>query len=159
MKYRRIGENGNRVKGNKGAAIMFTDGRSLLLLKRSEGSNQGAWDLPGGGARDNETDIGTAIKETKEETGLDSIPGYRFESFVSYDGRKKFTVFLYRVSEQFTVDVNEEHSDWEWVSIEDLSNKELHPKLEDNLPRYLKAIRRKIRSFNEWSQITEMLDF
>jgi len=159
VKYRRIGENGSRVKGNKGAAILFTDGRSLLLLKRSEGSNQGAWDLPGGGARDNETDIGTAIRETKEETGLDSIPGYRFESFVSHDGRKKLTVFLYRVSEQFSVDVSNEHSDWEWVSIETLNHRELHPKLEDNLPRYLKAIRRKVRSFNEWSQITDTLDF
>lgn len=157
MKYRRIGENGSRVKGNRGAAILFTDGKSLLLLKRSEGSHQGTWDLPGGGARDNETDIGTAIRETKEETGLDEIPGYRFESFVSHDGRKKFTVFLFRVSEQFTVEVNKEHSDWEWTSIGSLANKSLHPKLEDNLSRYLKAIRRKVRTFNEWSQITDLI--
>lgn len=157
MKYRRIGENGSRVKGNRGAAILFTDGKSLLLLKRSEGSEQDKWDLPGGGSRSNETDIGTAIRETKEETGLDAIPGYRFETFVSHDGRKKFTVFLYRVSEQFSVKVSKEHSDWEWASIESLKSKDLHPKLEDNLHRYLKSIRRKVRTFNEWSQITDLI--
>jgi len=158
MKYHRIGEGGNRVKGKKGAGILFTDGKSVLLLKRSLGTHQAKWDFPGGGARDGETSIGTAIRETKEETGLDNIPGYRFESFDSSAGKKKFIVFLYRVSEQFDVDVSDEHDDWEWVFIESLNKKDLHPKVEENMPRYLKAIRKKVRTFSEWSQITEIID-
>jgi len=157
MKYRRIGEQGSKVKGKRGAGILFTDGKSVLLMKRAAGSHQSKWDFPGGGARDGETDIGAAQREVKEETGLKAIPGYRFESLVSHDGQKKFTIFLYRVNDQFDVDVSDEHSDWDWTPLESLENKDLHPKLEDNLPRYLKAIRRKVKTFTEWSQITDLL--
>jgi 8-oxo-dGTP pyrophosphatase MutT (NUDIX family) len=159
VKYHRIGENGSKVKTKRGAGILFTDGQSLLLMQRSAGSHKSKWDFPGGGARVGETDIGAAMRETKEETGLEAIPGYRFESLVSHDGKKKFTVFLYRVSDQFQVETSDEHSDWDWTPIASLSHKDLHPKLEDNLPRYLKAIRRKIRSFSEWVEITECWNF
>lgn len=149
MKHR-IGEGGNPVKGKNAAGILFTDGSSMLLLKRAEGSHTGTWGLPGGHSMDGETEIGNAIRETKEETGLSSIPGYRFDEMSSRDGKKKFTVFLYRVGSQFDVDLSEEHTDWDWVDLNSFEDKDLHPKLEENLPRYLRCIRRKIRSFTEW---------
>jgi 8-oxo-dGTP pyrophosphatase MutT (NUDIX family) len=157
MKYRRIGEKGSKVEGKKSAGILFTDGRAILMLKRAEGSHKGTWALPGGHARPGETEIGNAVRETKEETGLKNIPGYRFESFTSRDGHKKFTAFLYRVSDHFDVSLSEEHTDWEWVSFDDLGSKDLHPKFEENLPRYLTAIRRKVRTFSEWTVLTELI--
>ena len=158
MKYHRIGEKGGKVEGKKSAGILFTDGRSILMLKRAEGSHKGTWALPGGHARPGESDIGNAVRETKEETGLKDIPGYRFESFVSRDGHKKFTAFLYRVPRHFDVSLSEEHSDWAWVSLENVGDKDLHPKFEENLPRYLKAIRRKVKTFSEWTTITAFID-
>lgn len=157
MKYHRIGEKGSKVEGKKSAGILFTDGRSILMLKRGEGSHSGTWALPGGHARPGESEIGNAVRETKEETGLETIPGYRFESFTSRDGHKKFTAFLFRVPNCFDVSLSEEHTDWEWVPIDSLGNKDLHPKLEENLPRYLKAIRRKVKTFSEWVTITELI--
>jgi|LSQX01.2.fsa_nt_gb 8-oxo-dGTP pyrophosphatase MutT (NUDIX family) len=157
MKYHRIGENGSKVKSKRAAGIFFTDGSHVLLLKRSgESSHTGTWALPGGGAREGETDIGTAVRETREETGLETIPGYRIDSLTSQDGHKHFTTFLYRVSSQFDVDLSEEHSDWEWVPFDNLEEKSLHPKFEENLPRYLKAVRRKITSFSEWASFTDL---
>ncbi len=51
--YHRIGKDGAKYKGKRGAGILFTDGKQILLLKRSEGSdNPGTWGLPGGGAKE-----------------------------------------------------------------------------------------------------------
>lgn len=155
MKYR-IGSKGEPEKNKRGAGIFFTDGTHVLLLKGANGKHEGKWSLPGGGARKGETDIGTAIREAQEETGLDSIPGYRFDSLTSKNGRKVFTTFMYRVSKQFEVNLSNEHTDWEWVSFDDLNDKTLHPKFEDNLMRYLKSTRRKVKNFTEWSRITDL---
>lgn len=160
MKYHRTGDRGEKVKGNKSAGIIFTDGRAVLLLKRAgDCSHSGTWAFPGGHARQGETEIGNAVRETMEETGLKSIPGHRFDSLSNLDGHKRFTAFLYRVPSQFSdLSLSDEHSDWEWVEFDQLGGLDLHPKLKENLPRYLKAIRRKITSFNEWCGLTNALN-
>ena len=153
----RIGAGGTPVKGKKAAGIFFTDGKQVLLLKRAdEGDHGSTWALPGGKAKDGETEIGNAIRETKEETGLDSIPGYRFDSVSCKNGQQKFTGFLYRVSTPFDIKLSHEHTDWEWINLTDLKNQNLHPKFKEELPRYLQAIRRKTNTFSEWYQIREL---
>lgn len=154
----RIGEGGSTVKGKRAAGIIFTDGSKLLLLRRSEAGDHGStWGIPGGKGKDGETDIGTAIREAKEETGLDAIPGYRFDSAITQNGRQKFTAFFYRVPSTFDVVLSHEHTAYDWVPLEGLADKALHPKFEEQLPRYLDVIRRKIRSFNEWVSLREIL--
>lgn len=158
MKYQRIGKGGSSVKGKKAAGIFFTDGESVLLLKRDEsGQNPGTWALPGGKTEEGETAIGTAIRETKEETGLDSIPGYRFDELESKDGQRLFTTFLYHIAEQFDVNLSQEHTDWEWVRFENLKDKKLHPKFEDSLPRFLRSANKKAKTFSEWVEIRQVL--
>lgn len=159
MKYHRIGEGGTKVNGKKAAAILFTDGKSMLLLKRSgEGDHIDTWALPGGKGKDHETEIGTAVRETREETGLDSIPGYRFDSLTTHNGRQKFTVFFYKVREPFDVKISKEHSEWNWVGFDELPKMKLHPKFKESLPDYLHKIRKKTHSFSEWASITETID-
>jgi len=155
----RIGEGGSSVKGKRAAGIFFTDGKSVLLLKRSdEGDHSNTWALPGGKSKDGESDIGTAIRETKEETGLWSIPGHRVESLASQNGRQRFTGFIYKVSAPFDIKISHEHTDWEWVGFNDLKTKDLHPKFKDQIPRYLRAVHRKIQSFSEWRGFHEWVD-
>ncbi len=150
MSYHRIGKGGTKYWGTSAAGIIFTDGKQMLLLKRSEkGDNPGTWGIPGGKHRDGETPIATAIRETKEETGLDSIPGHRFDSLESKDGHHRFMTFLYRISKPFSVDVSDEHTAYEWIDLSKVSGADLHPKFEENWPRYLKAIQRKM-NFTEW---------
>lgn len=156
----RIGEGGSAVKGKRASAILFTDGQKMLLLKRSDTGDHGnTWGLPGGKGKDGETDIGTAIRETKEETGLDSIPGYRFDSTITQNGRQKFTVFFYRVPSQFEVNLSHEHTEFEWVDLDQIKSKTLHPKFEEQLPRYLQVIRRKQTDFSEWLRLREFTEF
>jgi len=159
MRGHRIGEGGTKVHGKKASAILFTDGKSMLLLKRSDCTdNNGTWALPGGKAKDGETEIGTAVRETREETGLDSIPGYRFDTMTTRNGKQKFTVFFYKVAEPFDVQVSKEHSEWKWIDFGDLSGTDLHPKFREALPEYLYKIRKKTRSFSEWVSLTEAAD-
>lgn len=159
MNYKRIGSGGTKVKGKKAAAILFTDGKSMLLLKRAgEGDYIGTWALPGGKSKDKETEIDNAIRETKEETGIDSIPGYRFASSTHKNGHQKFTIFLYKINNKFDVKLSKEHSDWGWIDFDNLKKIKLHPKFEKEIPELLKIIRKKTTaSFDEWSKITDVI--
>jgi len=138
----------------RAAGILFTDGKAILLLKKSKDPNK--WGLPGGKAKENETAITNAIRETKEETGLKRIPGKRVDTLV--DMSDQFTTFFYKVEEQFEeISLSKEHSDWKWAEIDKMKSMELHPKLRENLPRYLKIIKRKVRNFKEWHEIHQIV--
>lgn len=158
--YHRSGKGGAKYKGKRGAGILFTDGKQILLLKRSEDSdNPGTWGIPGGGARDGESSIANAVRETKEECGLESIPGSRSESLEQQDGRFQWTTFLYTVPEPFDVTMSHEHQASKWADLNSLSELHLHPKFKDELPRLLRAIRRKFsNSFVEWCRFQEIIE-
>ena len=133
------------------AGIFFTDGKKVLVLKRSSDSdNPNTWSLPGGGRKGNETNIETAIRETKEEAGLKSIPGHCFDSLAEKADGKNFTAFLYKVENVFDVNLSKEHTDWKWVDLNDLLELNLHPKFKEQVPKYIEKIRKKSKTFSEW---------
>ena len=155
----RIGAGGTKTKGKKGAGIIFTDGKSILLLKRADGTDHPqTWAPPGGGNKNSETEIGNAIRETKEETGVDSIPGYRFNSLSTKNGHHKFCTFFYHVDKPFDVHVSHEHTESKWVDFDSVSKMDLHPKFKEHLSEYLRIIRKKVMNFNEWSALTETIN-
>ena len=79
--WKRIGKNGSKYWGGKGAGIFFTDGKKVLLLKRSgKGDNEGTWGLPGGKIEGNESAIDAATREAKRTSpGQEAsvVPGKR----------------------------------------------------------------------------------
>lgn len=142
----------------KAAGIFFTDGKKVLILKRSDDGNHGkTWCLPGGKAKDGETQAQTAIRETKEETGLKSIPGKIIDTLSNKEHDQMYTGLLYKVSKPFKINLSHEHTDWEWVSFKDLNKRELHPKFKEQLPKYIKSIKRKVSCFSEWKEFRENL--
>ncbi len=159
MDRHRIGAGGTSVKGKKAAGILFTDGKSILLLKRAgEGDHIDKWGLPGGKAKEGETEIGNAVRETLEETGVKTIPGYRFNSMITKNGKQKFTTFFYHVAKPFDVHLSKEHSESKWADFDALSSLDLHPKLKEHIPDFLRIIRRKMTNFSEWVMITESIN-
>jgi len=54
-----------------GANAIVERGASVLLVKLSYGPREGAWALPGGLVESDETPEEAAVRETREETGLD----------------------------------------------------------------------------------------
>jgi 8-oxo-dGTP pyrophosphatase MutT (NUDIX family) len=157
--YHRIGQGGKRYWGMRGAGILFTDGESILLLRRSDGARdeRGQWGIPGGRTEQGETPIDTARRETKEEAG--HVEGQRFAQFDEKDGKHSFTVFLYAVNKPFKVELSEEHDQAEWIPIDDLRKYNLHKEFDKNLPYYLKAINRHYgkNSFAEWMKLKKAL--
>jgi len=149
--YRRLGKNGHRYWGKKGAGIIFTDGKHILLLKRSEGDEKDTWGIPGGSLEEGELDIDGAIREAKEECG--NFEGQRVGKFEEIDGTHRWSTFIYRIDKPFKCELSNEHSDWDWFEFDELENLSLHSKFHKNWPSYLKLIKRRFKgfqTFKEW---------
>lgn len=150
--YQRIGKDGKRYWGRRGAGILFTDGQKILLLLRAGGAADqgGKWCIPGGKTEEGETPLDTAKRETREEIG--TLKGTKFASFDEKDNHHVFTVFLYKVPGPFEdIHLSDEHNKYKWVDIDDIKDLPLHPEFAKHISYYIKAIRKKFpRSFSEW---------
>jgi bis(5'-nucleosidyl)-tetraphosphatase len=101
-------------------AVLFTNrdgGRKYLLLRYPAGH----WDFPKGNMERGETEKETAIREVKEETGLENlklIDGFRrqIEYFYRRDGKSihKQVVYLLAEPPSATVKLSFEHQDFGW---------------------------------------------
>ncbi|WP_254547321.1 NUDIX hydrolase N-terminal domain-containing protein [Halomarina pelagica] len=52
-------------------AAIFDEGGQMLLMRRPDPPVAGTWDIPGGAVEPFEAPAETAVRETREETGLD----------------------------------------------------------------------------------------
>lgn len=113
------------------AAVAIVDGEKLLMLKRSDNKK---WTMPGGTLDFGESLTDCAIREVKEESGLDVeivdvIGTYTDPNIlVAYsDGevRQEFTIVY---AGRFTGDkviLDEESTDYKWVEFNEVANLEL----------------------------------
>lgn len=123
-----------------GGSIVFTNGKKILLLRRSKGSGgSGKWDLPGGRSNPGETLNRTAVRETKEECGR--VEGKLFHEVTFEHKNVIWSIFFYKVSGTFVCKLSHEHDDWKWVKIDDIPRLKLHHKLKEHLNKYIIAIR------------------
>ena len=91
---------------------------------------QGHWDFIKGKIEQNETLHETALRETKEETGISNIEFVDgFEESVEYDFRfknedihKKVIFFLAKTSEK-KISLSHEHNDYLWLGYDDALKK------------------------------------
>lgn len=157
--WSRIGEKGEKRWGKKGAGIFFTDGKKVLILKRSEkGDNQGKWSLPGGKIEEGESAIDAAKREAKEECG--KLKGQRFEYSKEKDGLFEWTTFFFKIEKPFKCKLSDEHTEYKWVKILDLENYDLHPKFKKNLKRYIYILNNSkskgLINFKKWLESVEV---
>ena len=112
-----------------GAGIMLLCGDKALILKRANYKHDkfsGFWNFPGGQAEPNESSYETALRETLEETQIDSGQ-YKI---VNHIDTKIYTMYVAICEEEITPILDHEHIDWKWVEykkIPSLKDK-LHPK-------------------------------
>ena len=98
-------------------AVLINDEDRVLILRSSDKNEKhaGEWDLPGGHIHEGEGDIEGLKREVKEETGLDIAS----PEMVLDDGRKKY----YKTREYSgTIEISDEHTEYEWVTIEELDS-------------------------------------
>ncbi|MCQ2417828.1 MAG: NUDIX domain-containing protein [Oscillospiraceae bacterium] len=90
----------------------------ILLIKHV---NSGHWSFPKGHMEGDETEIETAKREIKEETGLDVILDHTFRETVSYSPRRdtqKIVVYFLAAARQYNyVPQEEEIAEIRWVDI------------------------------------------
>lgn len=101
---------------------MFQAGNSVLLLKRTDAGNY--WAFPGGKIEEDETPKEAAIRECFEETQKVCS-----ESLHQIDQTELATVNFITFAaqcERFTPELNEEHSEFMWASLDALPDG-LHP--------------------------------
>ena len=92
---------------------------------------QGHWDFIKGKMEKNETPRETALRETKEETGISDIKFIDgFEESVEYDFRfnnenihKKVIFFLAKTETLQAVSLSHEHNDYLWLAYNDAQKK------------------------------------
>ena len=129
-----------------GAGILYTDGKTVLLLYRSEyvKAHSFTWAPTGGSIEDGEDLLEAAKRESLEEIGV--FKGKQIAEFP----QDKFAMFIFKVSKPFDVELNNEHRTSKWVAFEDVENYDLHPNFKKEWPKYLRAIEKYNHSFNEW---------
>lgn len=77
--------------------VVVTDGKQLLICHPTHGR---MWDLPKGRQEPNETDIETAVREAREETGLEIDPAELVDlGRHSYKTGKTLSLFKWTVDE------------------------------------------------------------
>ncbi len=104
----------------------------LLLLypkrhdKQGRRKGGGYWDFPKGHVETGENNRLAAIREIKEETGIEDlnfVPGFkqRIKYFFFAEGKRVFKVVTFYLGETRTcrVKISEEHADFKWIEFKE----------------------------------------
>ena len=90
----------------------------ILLIKHI---NSGHWAFPKGHVEEGETEIETAMREIKEETGIDVIIDQSFREIVTYsprrDTHKEVVYFIAKAKNTDYTPQEDEIADIKWVEI------------------------------------------
>ncbi|MEM7671846.1 MAG: NUDIX domain-containing protein [Verrucomicrobiota bacterium] len=132
IEFQRYGENGKRCRAcnytlfsnpaSAAAVFLLNDKNEFLGIRRKREPRKGTWALPGGFVDIGESLEFAAIRETKEEVGLDiGSLGYlaSFPNDYIYAGIKYATTDAYFVSRDFSGDIsleNREISEASWLN-------------------------------------------
>ncbi|MFH0753129.1 MAG: NUDIX domain-containing protein [Candidatus Omnitrophota bacterium] len=104
----------------------------FLLMRRSFMSKSwpGRWEFPGGKVDPGE-DLGDAlVREWREETGLEVVPGQFLEAFEWERESDKVIYLVFRVSSTSRdVQVSDEHEDFGWFKPDEIQKLDVSPSL------------------------------
>ncbi|MCL2860147.1 MAG: NUDIX domain-containing protein [Oscillospiraceae bacterium] len=119
--------------------------KKVLLLRDDEGS----WVFPKGHVEEGETDRDAAIRELKEETGIELHPrqclgkvhefGFPFERKGVY---KQINVFLFKTNAFGTINTEKDFMDGQWVDLPEAGNILQHEDAKNALNKAIDALNR-----------------
>ena len=111
------------MKQEKSCGCIVLDKRTVLLIKH----NSGHWDFPKGHVEGEESEVETAIREVKEETGLDVHVQKKHRYATRYmpksDVEKEVVFFLAKKKKGIELPQMEEVEKVEWVTWEEAFEK------------------------------------
>lgn len=108
-----------------GVSVLVVQGGKVLMGRRKNNTAEGLWSTPGGRVEENEDIYGCAIRETKEETGLElSRENLTFLDFREHFRYGKHYIMFYMKASGFDGEpVNTEPDkceSWEWVTTSEM---------------------------------------
>ena len=107
--------------------LIVNDKGEVLITKRASTNDvlPEYWDIPGGTLEDGEDPTVGAIREVKEETGLNIFESHLFfqRSDVDLKKNKQFVTLVFLAKNTGTeVILNpDEHSEYKWINVKDIS--------------------------------------
>lgn len=113
----------DEARAPNAAGVMFRSGLMFLLLKRSDGLG---WAFPGGGIEKGETPEQAARREGFEEMGHFYNGPLHFDHVQAWESAR-FATFIAEVSEPFFPVLNDEHTNYRWVTPAEAFTMQLHP--------------------------------
>ena len=128
---------GNKHWGLNGAAgILLVRGTQILLQHRAPWVHNGdTWGIPGGARDSHETVLEAAIREAKEETGIDPVHVTPIQTFSDDHGSWRYdTVIAHATDELVAHELNDESHEVRWVEIDEVDELTLHPSFEKSWP-------------------------
>ena len=128
---------GNKHWGLNGAAgILLVRRTQILLQHRAPWVHNGdTWGIPGGARDSHESVLEAAIREAKEETGIDPVHLTPIQTFSDDHGSWRYdTVIAYATDELVAHELNDESHEVRWVEIDEVDELTLHPSFEKSWP-------------------------
>jgi 8-oxo-dGTP pyrophosphatase MutT (NUDIX family) len=124
------------------AVVADADGRILVARRR----DNDLWTIPGGAMEPGETIAATAVREVKEETGIDvevvglvglySDPRHVVE-YSDGEVRQQFSICFACTPTSGVTATSEETSEVEWVDPDSLDEVDMHPSIRLRVQHYL----------------------
>ena len=135
---------GNKHWGLNGAAgILLLRGDEILLQHRAPWVHNGdTWGIPGGARDSHESVLDAAIREAKEETGIDPVHLTPIQTFSDDHGTWRYdTVIAHATDLLVAHELNDESHEVRWVHIDQVNTLTLHPSFEKSWPELKRLIK------------------
>lgn len=122
------------------SAFIIRPDESFLLTKRSPNNDffPGLWEIPGGGSDYGETPEVATIREVQEECGITILVHQPVTTHVYYAGETQRIELMYfcSVDEAQQVTLSEEHTEFAWVTFDELEKYELDDFMKNLLKKF-----------------------
>ena len=109
----------------KSCGVVLLNSNKVLLLQHPDTTTSGHWDFPKGHVEKGEDELQTALRELKEETGIDNIKIVDdFNHHISYiffrdnETILKEVIFFLGITNQEKVSISSEHQKFVWLQYE-----------------------------------------
>jgi 8-oxo-dGTP diphosphatase len=135
---------GNKHWGLNGAAgILLLRGDEILLQHRAPWVHNGdTWGIPGGARDSHESVLEAAIREAKEETGIDPVHLTPIQTFSDDHVTWRYdTVIAHATDLLVAHELNDESHEVRWVHIDQVDTLTLHPSFEKSWPELKRLIK------------------
>ena len=135
---------GNKHWGLNGAAgILLLRGDEILLQHRAPWVHNGdTWGIPGGARDSHESVLEAAIREAKEETGIDPVHLTPIQTFSDDHGTWRYDTVIASATDLLIAhELNDESHEVRWVHIDQVETLTLHPSFEKSWPELKRLIK------------------